>query len=238
MYWLDTHPLQYCIGHLQFCTYTVLLTHTYIPVTIPTSVLSILYTAFPAGALQDEIFHVPQVQAYCAGNFSRWDPMITTLPGLYSVSWITITILERTLAAVGLLSEVGPNSVLCSTPYLRGQNVVFLAAVFALLYKIMVLESEQDQTQSASGTEQNKELPNRDVLMRVLEAFNLSMFPVLFFFSCLYYTDMGATCFVLLGYYQALNGQHVSSALVSVVQVHTTPHHTHTSHHINGLGDQ
>ena len=42
--------------------------------------------------LQDEIFHVPQVQAYCAGNFSHWDPMITTLPGLYSVSWIAITV--------------------------------------------------------------------------------------------------------------------------------------------------
>jgi len=68
--------------------------------------------------LQDEIFHVPQVQAYCAGNFSHWDPMITTLPGLYSMSWIAITVLERGLYATGLLTQKGPDSVLCSTTYL------------------------------------------------------------------------------------------------------------------------
>ncbi|XP_069765612.1 dol-P-Glc:Glc(2)Man(9)GlcNAc(2)-PP-Dol alpha-1,2-glucosyltransferase isoform X6 [Narcine bancroftii] len=34
----------------------------------------------------DEIFHVPQAQKYCEGIFSEWDPMITTLPGLYLVS--------------------------------------------------------------------------------------------------------------------------------------------------------
>lgn len=32
--------------------------------------------------LQDEPFHVPQVQAYCNGDFSYWDPKITTPPGL------------------------------------------------------------------------------------------------------------------------------------------------------------
>lgn len=33
--------------------------------------------------LQDEIFHIPQAQKYCKGNFGSWDPMITTPPGLY-----------------------------------------------------------------------------------------------------------------------------------------------------------
>jgi len=32
----------------------------------------------------DEIFHVPQAQAYCRGDFSYWDNKITTPPGLYS----------------------------------------------------------------------------------------------------------------------------------------------------------
>jgi alpha-1,2-glucosyltransferase len=31
---------------------------------------------------QDEPFHVPQVQAYCNGDWSYWDPKITTPPGL------------------------------------------------------------------------------------------------------------------------------------------------------------
>jgi alpha-1,2-glucosyltransferase len=30
----------------------------------------------------DEIFHVPQVQAYCNGHFSSWNNKITTPPGL------------------------------------------------------------------------------------------------------------------------------------------------------------
>ena len=33
-------------------------------------------------AYKDEIFHIPQVQQYCLHNFSHWDNMITTLPGL------------------------------------------------------------------------------------------------------------------------------------------------------------
>jgi hypothetical protein len=33
-------------------------------------------------APQDEPFHVPQVQAYCNGDWSYWDQKITTPPGL------------------------------------------------------------------------------------------------------------------------------------------------------------
>ena len=32
--------------------------------------------------LKDEPFHIPQAQAYCRGEFSSWDPKITTPPGL------------------------------------------------------------------------------------------------------------------------------------------------------------
>lgn len=31
---------------------------------------------------QDEIFHIPQAQAYCSGDFHIWDPKLTTPPGL------------------------------------------------------------------------------------------------------------------------------------------------------------
>ena len=31
----------------------------------------------------DEIFHIRQTQTYCAGNWTVWDPKITTLPGAY-----------------------------------------------------------------------------------------------------------------------------------------------------------
>ena len=36
-----------------------------------------------SSALQDEVFHVPQAQRYCAGRVSDWDSKITTLPGAY-----------------------------------------------------------------------------------------------------------------------------------------------------------
>ena len=173
--------------------------------------------------------------------------MITTLPGLYSVSWVSIAILERTLSAVGLLSETGPDSILCSTSYLRGQNIVLLAAVFVLLHKILALEGERAQVEGTDGADgkSNEQSNGRDRFIHVLEALNLSTFPLLSFFACLYYTDMGATCFVLLGYYQALSGQHLSSALVGVVasrasipsgtraHSHVTHTHTHTHSYIH-----
>ena len=37
---------------------------------------------------KDEIFHIPQVQKYCAGDFTYWDKKITTFPGLYLVSLV------------------------------------------------------------------------------------------------------------------------------------------------------
>ncbi|KAF4755952.1 glucosyltransferase, partial [Perkinsus olseni] len=46
-------------------------------------------------AYMDEIFHVPQTQAYCEGHFKQWDNHITTLPGLYL--WAAATL--RLIAA-------------------------------------------------------------------------------------------------------------------------------------------
>ncbi len=51
--------------------------------------------------------------------------------------------------------------------------------------------------------------------LAVLSSVNLTLFPVLYFFSFLYYTDVGATLLVLLGYTLRLRGNHLLSALVS-----------------------
>ncbi len=48
----------------------------------------------------------------------------------------------------------------------------------------------------------------------MLSAFNLTIFPVLFFFTFLYYTDVGATLFVLAGYWLARKDSHLLSAAV------------------------
>ena len=41
-----------------------------------------LFNSVQPAPYMDEVFHVPQAQSYCRHNFSHWDPMITTLPGL------------------------------------------------------------------------------------------------------------------------------------------------------------
>jgi DIE2/ALG10 family len=45
--------------------------------------------------MQDEIFHIPQAQKYCSGNFFDWDSKITTFPGLYLVSAAVFSIVSK-----------------------------------------------------------------------------------------------------------------------------------------------
>ena len=87
--------------------------------------------------------------------------------------------------------------------------MLFLVALFVLLCKVIVIDGvhEQEDDATKGSMKKKNEQSFRGVsFLYVLLAFNLSTFPVLFFFCCLYYTDLGATCFVLLGYYCALKG--------------------------------
>ncbi len=52
-----------------------------------------------------------------------------------------------------------------------------------------------------------------------LSAVNLSVFPVLFFFSFLYYTDVGTTLFTLAGYALSLSGSHLLAAMALLLAV-------------------
>ncbi|KAI8811171.1 alpha-1,2-glucosyltransferase ALG10-A [Cladochytrium replicatum] len=45
----------------------------------------VLFNATLSGPYMDEIFHIPQAQSFCRGDFS-YDPKITTPPGLYLIS--------------------------------------------------------------------------------------------------------------------------------------------------------
>ncbi|TRZ20871.1 hypothetical protein HGM15179_006206 [Zosterops borbonicus] len=81
------------------------------------------------GPYMDEVFHVPQAQAYCHGRFLQWDPMITTLPGLYLLSVGVVK------PAAWLLGWTG--SVVCSVGMLRFINLLFSAGNFYLLYLLL-----------------------------------------------------------------------------------------------------
>ena len=54
-------------------------------------------------------------------------------------------------------------------------------------------------------------------LAAVHSSLNMALFPVSFFFSFLYYTDVGSTLLVLLGYALGLGGHTLLSAVVSFV---------------------
>ncbi|CDQ89159.1 unnamed protein product [Oncorhynchus mykiss] len=145
----------------------------------------------------DEIFHVRQAQKYCYGKFNEWDPMITTLPGLY-------------LASVGVIKPVVwlvdlTGKVVCSTAMLRFINLLFNCGILYLLYLIICKLHLKEKTKTASR--------------RVLSALSLSTFPVLYFFNFLYYTDAGSTFFILFTYLMTLYGCHKASALISVFAI-------------------
>ncbi|XP_074050956.1 ATP-binding cassette sub-family D member 2 isoform X2 [Macrotis lagotis] len=73
----------------------------------------------------DEIFHLPQAQRFCWGSF-QWDPMITTLPGLYLVS---VGLVKPATWIIGWSQHV-----VCSIGMLRFVNLLFSVGNFYLLY--------------------------------------------------------------------------------------------------------
>ncbi|KAM4748590.1 dol-P-Glc:Glc(2)Man(9)GlcNAc(2)-PP-Dol alpha-1,2-glucosyltransferase [Rhinophrynus dorsalis] len=141
----------------------------------------------------DEIFHIPQAQHYCQGHFNKWDPMITTLPGLY-------------LASVGIVKPAAwlfgwSENVVCSPGMLRFINLLFSLGNLYMLYLILCKIHCKNKVSS---------------LRRILSTFTLYMFPTLYFFTFLYYTDSGSTFFVLFTYLMCLYGNHKSAALLGL----------------------
>lgn len=123
---------------------------------------------------QDEVFHVPQAQKYCDGDFSAWDDKITTPPGLYVVTYLLKPILG------------------CDTSGTRATNLVCMVALAWIVEKIFsrrIARPEDDK--HGSWLAQHSSL-------------NIALFPPLFFFSALYYTDVTSALSVMLCYYQLI----------------------------------
>ncbi|CAL1527084.1 unnamed protein product [Lymnaea stagnalis] len=147
----------------------------------------------------DEIFHVPQAQQYCSFNFTSWNPMITTLPGLYLSSLILIFPLASFYG--GSLSEF------CTTQNLRACNIAFCTGNFILLFLLC---------RKLNDNNKDKNVTERQVL---LNSVVLVLFPVLYFFTWLYYTDPGATFFTLLMYIFCLYRQHGVAAGAGLIAI-------------------
>jgi alpha-1,2-glucosyltransferase len=65
----------YCLASIWASQVTKFVTYPYL-VCLPS------ITRTPPNNIQDEVFHIPQTQAYCSGRFDVWDPKLTTPPGL------------------------------------------------------------------------------------------------------------------------------------------------------------
>ena len=112
----------------------------------------------------------------------------------YLVSFLLI----KPLMLIGVTMETA-----CSVISLRAHNIIFAVVNFILNDMIMLKLSSA------------KEISNGGNDKILLSAFVLSLFPVSYFFTFLYYTDQGSLCCVLLSYWLSLSGRHVYSALVS-----------------------
>ncbi|KAI1001832.1 hypothetical protein K3495_g6372 [Podosphaera aphanis] len=126
----------------------------------------------------DEVFHIPQAQAYCDHKYDVWDPKITTPPGLYVVASLRDFVLH------GLERK----STSCSVHALRSLNGLLLALTLIFAYACRI-EITRCWNQARE--------PAQDALHT---AFNIALFPPLFFFSGLFYSDVLSTCSLLVGY--------------------------------------
>lgn len=161
--------------------------------------ISILVNRIVPEPYMDEIFHIPQAQQYCNGNFKSWDPMITTPPGLYYLSLAHIaSLFPGTL----LLQQIMSFSDLCSTAILRCVN-----GVLAVLCSILVYETITELW------------PALDRKRATLYAVIVSLYPLHWFFTYLYYTDVASLTLFLAMYLMSLKKRYLLSALLGALAV-------------------
>eukprot|EP00892_Ulva_mutabilis_P009505 jgi/Ulvmu1/6927/UM032_0005.1 len=140
--------------------------------------------------VMDEIFHVPQTQQYCRGDWKTWDQKITTLPGTYVLGAVYGLFMQTT----GLGG--------CPLLVLRTLNTLLGSAVFVTVVSILHL--------------QWPEARKWDVVAMAVAA---CMLPTHFFFQFLYYTDVAGVLCVLLSYERSMRRQWVLSAVAAAAAV-------------------
>uniref|UniRef100_A0A803LT21 Dol-P-Glc:Glc(2)Man(9)GlcNAc(2)-PP-Dol alpha-1,2-glucosyltransferase n=1 Tax=Chenopodium quinoa TaxID=63459 RepID=A0A803LT21_CHEQI len=161
--------------------------------------ISILVNSIVPDAYMDEIFHIPQVQQYCKGNFKSWDPMITTPPGLYYLSLAHIASL---FPGMLLLQWISSFTDLCSTAILRSVNGALAVICSILIYEIII-----------------QLRPALDRRKATVYAIVLSLYPLHWFFTYLYYTDVASLVVFLAMYLASLKKNYVLSALLGALAV-------------------
>ncbi|KAL8923030.1 MAG: hypothetical protein Q9208_004842 [Pyrenodesmia sp. 3 TL-2023] len=135
----------------------------------------------------DEFFHVQQAELYLQGRFQEWHPKITTPPGLYLVSLAYLGFLSITR----IIDEV-------HVADLRRTNVMAAGLlpfhVWFVIHEIVVATYHESQVERTL-------LPSMWSMIELNHAIlNICIFPPLFFFYGLYYTDVWSVLAVLTTY--------------------------------------
>jgi len=120
----------------------------------------------------DEVFHVPQAQVFWQGNWTHWDDKITTPPGVYLYSIL-----------VNKIYKFDSDSSNLTVYDLRWTNVLLLYLMLLALTVLSLLTS--------------KDAPRDRFLQR---EYSIVAFPLFFFFSALYYTDLFSAFTVICTY--------------------------------------
>ncbi|KPM45384.1 Dol-P-Glc:Glc(2)Man(9)GlcNAc(2)-PP-Dol alpha-1,2-glucosyltransferase [Neonectria ditissima] len=170
------------------------------PATLAVACFSWLYvvSAVVPEPYLDEVFHIPQAQLYCEGKFREWDDKITTPPGLYLLSLLIPGVVKP---------GNSPASYLCDVESLRAASAIALMVLAYLALQCRhEIEARLDEAHSSARLRIYSQYS-------LHTAFNIALFPVLFFFSGLYYTDVASTAAVLGAYLNHLRrlGQDRSS---------------------------
>lgn len=161
--------------------------------------ISIIVNRIVPEPYMDEIFHVPQAQKYCVGNFKSWDPMITTPPGLY---FLSLAYIASLFPGIQFTQPISSFINTCSTSVLRSTN-----GLLAVICSILV----HDIIKSLN--------PSLDDRKATLYAVILALYPLHWFFTFLYYTDVASLTVVLAMYLMCLKKNYLCSALLGAVSV-------------------
>ncbi|GAA5980146.1 hypothetical protein JCM11641_006928 [Rhodosporidiobolus odoratus] len=158
----------------------------------------------------DEIFHVPQAQAYCAGRWDKWDGAITTPPGPYLLPAVLSHGRHLALSySPSLLRDWYP----CALPNLRSYNLL-LGLSLPFLYRSLldiIQHSSPTQRCTSPGSmfTREKEKTGGD-----WEALVIALNPLVGWWAWLFYTDLGSLVLVLLAWKEALKGRWATSAVL------------------------
>ncbi|GAA5841062.1 hypothetical protein JCM3766R1_006654 [Sporobolomyces carnicolor] len=159
----------------------------------------------------DEIFHVPQAQAYCRGEWTYWDGAITTPPGLYLLP-AALAFLQRAVSRLPSRFDI------CSLDSLRFFNLAILAAL-PHLYTSLLLAIRRSTLSPPVEKKLRPTAPHEGRDSARWEGIVIALVPAVGWWGWLYYTDLGSVATVLLSMNLSFERRWLASSLLSVISL-------------------